>query len=155
MTVDDHKCLACGADLAFEPKSQKWICEYCGESYSLKDLENHKKNTISQKNLEFTTTNNYNEYHCKNCGAQIVMDENTSVTECVYCGSTAIITNRLTGELAPQQLIPFKTTKDDALKAFSDYKKGKWFMPEELMKRRAVRNYLTISCAIKRKIRTI
>ena len=30
-----------------------------------------------------------------------------------------------------------------------------WFMPEELMKRRAVRNYLTISCAIKRKIRTI
>ena len=121
MSVNSEKCHACGANLTFNPQKQKWICNYCGESYTLTDLENYKKNESTSTSAN---RSKYNEYHCKNCGAQIVMDENTSVTECVYCGSSAIITERLEGAFAPKQIIPFKKTKEDALKAFSDYKKG-------------------------------
>ena len=139
MAVNDEKCHACGANLTFDPKSQKWVCEYCGESYSLADLESYK-DTKPQSTSSATSDvqQNYNEYNCKNCGAQIVMDENTSVTECVYCGSSAIITDRLEGSFAPKQLIPFKKTKEDALKAFSDYKKGKWFMPKEFLQQKNI-----------------
>ena len=135
MSVNNEKCHACGANLTFNPQKQKWICDYCGKSYNLIDLEKYKKNessSISANQLK------YNAYNCKNCGAQIVMDENTSVTECVYCGSSAIITDRLEGAFAPKQIIPFKKTKNDALKAFSDYKKGKWFMPKEFLQQKNI-----------------
>lgn len=139
MAVNNEKCHTCGANLTFDPKSQRWVCEYCGESYSLTDLESYKnKKSQSTSSATSEVQQNYNEYNCKNCGAQIVMDENTSVTECVYCGSTAIITDRLEGSFAPKQLIPFKKTKDDALKAFSDYKKGKWFMPKEFLQQKNI-----------------
>ena len=135
MSVNRIKCHACGANLTFNPQKQKWICNYCGESYTLTDLENYKKNESTSTSAN---RSKYNEYHCKNCGAQIVMDENTSVTECVYCGSSAIITERLEGAFAPKQIIPFKKTKEDALKAFSDYKKGKWFMPKEFLQQKNI-----------------
>ena len=118
MSVNDHKCHACGADLTFDPSSQKWVCEYCGESYTLEDIKKYQAQSATQTSSN-TSMDGYNECHCKSCGAQIIMDENTSVTECVYCGNTAIITERLEGNFAPQQLIPFKKTKDDALAAFS------------------------------------
>lgn len=44
MAVSDHKCLACGAPLNFDPKSQSWICEYCGTIFKLEDLEKNEKN---------------------------------------------------------------------------------------------------------------
>lgn len=137
MSVNDHKCHACGADLTFDPSSQKWVCEYCGESYTLEDIKKYQAQSATQTSSN-TSVDGYNECHCKSCGAQIIMDENTSVTECVYCGNTAIITERLEGNFAPQQLIPFKKTKDDALAAFSNYRKGKWFMPKEFLEQKNI-----------------
>ena len=133
MGVSDHKCLACNAKLKFEPKSQKWICEYCGTEYTLKDFEDEKGNKKNTKTSKVTNNNGYLEYHCPDCGAQIVMDENTAATECVYCGNTAIITERFEGKFEPKRVIPFKTTKEEAIEAFSSYKKGKVFMPKDFL----------------------
>ena len=133
MGVSDHKCLACNAKLKFEPKSQKWICEYCGTEYTLKDFEDEKGNKKNIKTSKATTNNGYLEYHCPDCGAEIVMDENTAATECVYCGNTAIITERFEGKFEPKRVIPFKTTKEEAIEAFSSYKKGKVFMPKDFL----------------------
>lgn len=136
MGVNDHKCRECNAELNFDPKSQKWICEYCGTEYDLKDLNaNKEKNKVENKTYK---KDSYNGYHCPDCGAEIVMDENTSVTECVYCGNTAIITERLEGEFAPRELIPFKKNKQDAVNAFLSYKKGKWFMPKEFIDKKNI-----------------
>lgn len=44
MSVTSEKCHACGANLTFNPQKQKWTCNYCGESYTLTDLENYKRN---------------------------------------------------------------------------------------------------------------
>lgn len=130
MGVSDHKCLACNAKLKFDPKSQKWVCEYCGSEYTLKDFEDEKGN---KKNATVSKVNGYKEYRCPDCGAQIVMDENTAATECVYCGNTAIITERFEGEFKPSRVIPFTKTKEEAIEAFSNYKKGKWFMPSNFL----------------------
>ena len=132
MGVSNHKCSACKAKLKFNPKSQSWICEYCGSSYTLEDLKNKEVNIVSSN---VSTVNKYKEYRCPDCGAEIVMDENTAVTECVYCGNTAIITERLEGEFKPSRVIPFSKTKDEAIKAFSGYGKGKWFMPSNFLRK--------------------
>jgi len=133
MGVSDHKCLACRAKLKFDPKSQKWRCEYCDTEYSLEDLENEEGNKINTTTSRATNVNGYMEYHCPDCGAEIVMDENTAATECVYCGNTAIITERFEGDFQPKRVIPFKKTKEEAIEAFSNYKKGKIFMPKEFL----------------------
>lgn len=70
-------------------------------------------------------------YECQSCGAKILTDENTTATFCVYCGNTAIIKNRLTGALRPTKIIPFKNTKEEAIKTFVNYRKGKPFAPKD------------------------
>lgn len=132
MDVTDYKCLSCHANLHFNPDSQKWSCDYCGSEYTLEELEKTygtDENLKNEKEVELNP--DYNCYNCPNCGAEIIMDDTTTATFCVYCGSTAIIKNKLKGEFNPTKVIPFKKTKEDAINAFKEYKKGKLFMPDE------------------------
>lgn len=132
MNVSDYKCLTCGANLHFDPKTQKWGCEYCGSSYDLAELEKAFGTDEKLKDeKEVKIDSDFDCYNCPNCGAEIIMDDTTTATFCVYCGSTAIIKNKLKGEFNPTKVIPFKKTKEEAIEAFKEYKKGKLFMPNE------------------------
>ncbi len=126
MGVLDHKCISCGATLPFNPKTQRWDCDYCGASYSLIDL-NKKEYEIKKQSKPL----NLDSYHCPDCGAQIVADETTTATFCVYCGNTNIIKDRLKGDFNPSKIIPFKTTKEQAINAFKKMRKGKIYAPKE------------------------
>lgn len=126
-TALDHKCPSCGASLPFNPQSQKWDCEYCGASYSLVQLvEQEEKAKKEQKRLE-----DLDCYHCPDCGAEIVADKTTTATFCVYCGNTSILKEKLKNEFKPAQIIPFHTTKEQAMEAFRKVKKGKIFAPKD------------------------
>lgn len=150
MEVTDYKCLSCNANMHFDPILQQWKCDYCGSRYTLEDIEkaygtdeNLKNETeiIPEQTSTLNSQNEHSEnaeqmsnyacYNCPNCGAEIIHDETTTATFCVYCGSTAIIKNKLKGEFNPSKIIPFKTTKEQAIKAFEAYKQGKLFMPNE------------------------
>lgn len=139
MSIVDHKCPACNAELKFNPTTQSWVCGYCGSNYKLEDLKaDESKNKNADVNRKKSANISYRGYNCPDCGAEIIMDENTSATECIYCGNTAIITERLQGEFSPKQVIPFRKTKEDAINAFMTYKKGKWFMPKEFLDKKNI-----------------
>ena len=132
----DHKCPACDAVLKFNPHKQNWKCEYCRNEYNLEQLQEYEKK-IGKKQLKDETTvkldkdqNGMDIYTCPNCGAQILADENTSATFCVYCKNTAILKNKLVGEFNPSYIIPFKFTKEDAVEKFRQIGKGKPLMPK-------------------------
>lgn len=120
----DYKCPSCNAVLKFDPHGQNWKCEYCKHEYNLEELKAYNKK-IGRKELkdehkiklekDFT---GMDIYTCNNCGAQIVADENTSATFCVYCKNTAILKNKLVDEFNPDYVIPFKFTKEDAIEKF-------------------------------------
>ena len=38
-----NKCPSCGANVKFNPTTQKWDCEYCGNSYEIGSLKSNKK----------------------------------------------------------------------------------------------------------------
>ena len=141
METLDHKCPSCTANIPFNPKTQKWDCEYCGNSYTLEELnefensyKRHKKNNEDKEKIDQVQTKqideNFIEYTCSNCGAKIILDKNTSATSCIYCLSTAIVKDRINGEFKPEQIIPFKNVKEDAKKKFYEYSKKKWFAPK-------------------------
>lgn len=113
MSVADYKCPSCLSTLKFNPKTQKWNCEYCNSEFGLNDL---KENDIKYQNIG--KNQKIDIYSCSNCGAEIITDSNTVATFCVYCKSTAIIKNRLVDEHKPNKIIPFATTREEAINAF-------------------------------------
>lgn len=132
MEALDNKCPACGAVIKFNPVNQMWDCEYCNSKFTLEDMK--KYNNASSKKANDgkveTSANGIDVYSCSNCGAEVVADEHTASTFCIYCGNTTILKNRLSGEFSPTKVIPFKKVKDDAIKAFKSLSKGRPLMPK-------------------------
>ncbi len=140
----DYKCPNCDATLKFNPHGQNWVCEYCRSSFTREELDaiDIKKKEVLTKETEADSLEKDEEgmdiYMCPNCGAQIVADENTSATFCVYCRSTAILKNKLVGKFNPSYVIPFHKTKEDAMEAFKKIGKGRPFMPKEFSSKKNI-----------------
>ena len=131
----DTRCPACNSSISFNPKEQKWKCEYCGSSYTVEEMQQHQNSSTEKNNQKQETSKAedpglYISYKCQSCGAEILADEQTSATFCVYCGNTAILKSKLDGAFAPDCIIPFKKTKEDAIEAFKKINKGKPLMPK-------------------------
>lgn len=66
---------------------------------------------------------------CSSCGAQLIHDQTTAVTQCPYCGNSTVIPGTMAGTLKPDYVIPFKIEKEQAVEALKTYYKGKKFLP--------------------------
>ena len=134
MEVLDNKCPACGAKITFNPKNQKWDCKYCGSKFTLEEMQKHNNasskeaNTVSPKKK--SKLQDLDVYRCKNCGAEVMADEQTTATFCLYCGSTTILKDKIMDGIIPTKIIPFKKVKDDAIEAFKGLSKGRPLMPK-------------------------
>lgn len=129
----DHKCPNCGGKIVFTPETGKWFCEHCKSEFDLETLQKYNNASSEENNSNENVVDkdtSYVEYHCKNCGAKIIADEQTASTFCVYCGNTAILKSKLSGKFAPSMIIPFSKSKNDALEAFKSLNKGRPLMPK-------------------------
>ena len=133
MEIIDEKCLKCGGSVIYNPKKEIFICEYCRAKFTIDELKQNKKDLDKIPNLEenFSELKDMEGYHCKNCGADIIVQKNTTSTRCVYCRSYSIIKNRLTGVYKPSSIIPFKVVKEDAIKAFKNICKKRPLIPKD------------------------
>ena len=131
MSVIDHKCPSCNANLPYNPTTGKWDCEYCGNSFTLQELiEIEDKNNNIVQELDV--------YLCPDCGAKVVADENTSATFCVFCGNTNIIKERLIDEFEPDEIIPFKIDKKTATDIYKQSINQKKFLPSKFKKKSTI-----------------
>ncbi|MCQ2534713.1 MAG: hypothetical protein MJ172_09130 [Clostridia bacterium] len=127
-SADAHKCAGCGSNLYFEPSMKALVCNHCGGIYNAKTLaaiaesKNYDEGELTSKEEE------KHEILCNSCGAQIVADKNTSATICPFCGSPALIINRLSRKFEPDYIIPFKYGKEEAKKAFLRWGKSNKFI---------------------------
>ena len=93
------------------------VSEALGPSDEVKPGE-HQANVNEGEQVEFV---------CNSCGARVVTDKNTSATFCAFCGSPAMVGQRLTNEFRPQYMIPFKVSRQKAEEAFLKWAgRGKW-----------------------------
>ena len=129
--VLNEKCLNCGADIKYNPKEKLFICEYCNSKFTIDDIKKSKVKMDNSDNLEreFSKMEDMEGYLCKNCGAEIISLDNISSTTCLYCKSSAIIKNRLSGVYKPESIIPFKFKKEDAIDAWIKLCKGRLLLP--------------------------
>lgn len=135
MDAVQYKCPNCGGGLIFDPEKQDFICEYCDSVFKEQDFFNADEKlgveTAEQKkNAEFE---NALLYICPSCGAEIVTDETTAATTCYYCSNPVVLSGKLSGELKPDYIIPFKLDKDEAISRFKEMCSKKKFLPKDFI----------------------
>lgn len=75
------------------------------------------------------------QYVCGSCGAAVITDKNTSSTFCAFCGSPAIITERLADARKPDYIIPFKYGRDKAVQSFFKWCHSGYLTPFDFVKK--------------------
>lgn len=80
------------------------------------------------------------EYHCKNCGAVLITDTQTTATTCSFCGAGVVLGDRLSGSFAPSVVIPFTISKEEAQEAFKKWCKKGLLTPKDFMTADRIKN---------------
>ena len=156
--VTNYQCPACTGPLHFVGSSGKLECDYCGSKFDVAEIEalyaeKEQKAAEAQKAAEekqeascasspdsgWDTSELQSDwgsdaagmksYSCPSCGAELICDETTAATACPYCGNPSVVPGQFSGSLKPDYILPFKLSKDDAVKALKAHYKGKPFLP--------------------------
>lgn len=142
-SATSQKCLSCGGTIKFNTREGMLVCDACGnryypESFELNELlsERRELDIDSEEAKKRAEEDAYkiervpkHEIICNSCGATVVTDVNTVSTFCAFCGSTAIVSDRLKKEFRPDYIVPFKLTKDDAIKKVKEFTATRRFLP--------------------------
>lgn len=67
---------------------------------------------------------------CSSCGAALIVSGSTAVSQCPYCGNNTVVPGTLGDTLEPDLVIPFETTKEQAVEALKEHYKGKFLLPK-------------------------
>jgi DNA-directed RNA polymerase subunit RPC12/RpoP len=146
-TMDDktinYQCPNCSGALYYDASGEKITCKSCKTEYSYQQIEEYglaldaseKPSKINWHADEYKSKTEIMDdkpgYVCESCGAEIVADENTAATECIYCGNPVIVPKTISGMLMPDYVIPFKIEKDSAKKLLADFYGKRFLLPKE------------------------
>ena len=114
-------CPTCGDALRYDSAINASVCRSCGNVYEAGTLNLTGKLKFVDVDNASEREENKREYVCGSCGATVVTDENTAATFCAFCGSPSVMGRRLAKEFRPDYIIPFKISKDEAVKRFKEW----------------------------------
>lgn len=152
--VIDFKCPMCGAGMEYDSELGKLHCASCDYTEAIEDapeleeeevtVEPFAPGEIPELKADFeepeekkeTVYEEEQEFICENCGAVIVTDAETSATVCAYCGSAVALGERLHGKLAPDKVIPFTVSKEEAKAGYKKWAKNGLLTPKDFMTER-------------------
>lgn len=145
MPVIDYKCPNCGSGMRFDSATGKLACPSCGRQDEIESIPDPLEEAIGQgqgqaaERPAYDEQNN-SEYHCTSCGAVIVAEKETAATVCSFCGSAVVLTERLTGKLAPALVLPFAISKEQAMQAFRKWCRNGRLTPKGFMSADRIKN---------------
>ena len=58
-------------------------------------------------------------YICNSCGAELILNDNSTFTSCLYCGNNIAVVQKEYANLNIKKIIPFTIEKDDVIKKYS------------------------------------
>lgn len=163
--VLQYKCPDCGADMEFNSQTGKLACPQC-----CRELDIEKRNApgwnegdvvpptkedqaqdINEDLGEYEEFESKNEsgafgegeavsYACENCGAEIITTSDTVATRCSFCGAPVVLGDRIDGSLAPNRVLPFTISKEQAQEAFKKWCKKGLLSPKGFMNADRIKN---------------
>lgn len=124
--VQEFKCPQCGGKLEFDAATQQMLCPFCGGSFDPKAIPNPQQTDSpqwqsAQQDWSDDEAGTLKTYLCDSCGGEILTEATTAATACPYCGNPVVMTDRVSGTLRPDYVIPFKVTEEEAKKALKTF----------------------------------
>ncbi len=146
--VTNYQCPACTGPLQFSAALGKLQCEYCGNLYEVAEIEAlyGEKDAaaaaatprwdISEAGSPWSEAEaaGLRVYNCPSCGAEILCEETTAATSCMYCGNPTVVPGQLGGNLKPDFAIPFKFNRQAAIEALKKHYQNKPLLPRAFTK---------------------
>lgn len=142
MSAVSYKCPNCGGELKFDPKTQKFQCEYCISYFTEQELSDgiHEEEksggpgeNAKEKEAEKAGQNREEGhavvYSCPSCGAEMITEETTAATFCYYCHNPVILQGRVSGVYLPDRILPFRIDRKKAEQLFLENVQKKKFIP--------------------------
>ena len=128
------RCRNCAGNLVFDPEKQRLVCDHCGsefapEEFGLSEKEASLDNKAEPANKVYgTDAKEFMDcyvYTCGSCGGEIMINGSEVSTKCIYCGNSAVVFSRISKQRRPKYILPFKTTREEALETVREaFKKG-------------------------------
>ena len=146
--------------LHFTGESGRLECDYCGSSFNTAEIEalyGEKEANAAEAaqnaaeaeqaiadGSDWDTSGlsedwgadagSIKAYCCPSCGAELLCDATTAATSCPYCGNPSVIPGQFSGVLKPDFVLPFKLSKEDAIKALKKHYLKKPLLPSTFSK---------------------
>lgn len=98
-------------------------------SESVESVDSDSKIGEPTEDSRETIDEEFQLFTCNSCGAELVCDDNTVATKCPYCDSEVIFTGRISEQLKPDFIIPFKIDKKSAKEALKKHYSNKFLLP--------------------------
>lgn len=115
-----RRCDNCGGTIKWDTRKRCLVCESCRRES--KPMPYHDTSDASS----------FSDYECPGCGAPIMMEQNSINTTCPYCGNQLILKSEISNQKAPDIVVPFFLTAEDAQKEILDHVKNQWFVPQKV-----------------------
>ena len=145
--VSQKKCPACGGPISYDPEKGKLVCEYCGTEV---DIETEEQNDQPEElDIDFDF-NELNEqamhpdaedlpiYNCTQCGAEIIAPAENFALNCPYCGNNIVLTQKVSGKMRPDGVVPFKFKASELPSMLAAYYKDKPLLPKKFFSESAL-----------------
>ena len=142
-SVKEQKCAACGGPLRFDPETGKLVCDYCGSVFEIGAQETQaqeaqeQENTLEGYDFDALTAHAASAageglpiYNCLSCGAEVIAAAREMAMTCPYCGNNIVLTEKVSGSLRPDGLIPFRITAKELPRLMQEFYKGKKLLPK-------------------------
>lgn len=138
----EYKCPCCSGSIKFDSGIQKMKCPYCDTQFDIDTLKGYDEDLKESQEEEVHWENDSNAtwsdsdidgvsvYVCDSCGGEVICDNTTSATHCPYCDNPIIVKGRVSGDLRPDFVIPFKLDKKAAKEAFAKHLQKKPLLPK-------------------------
>lgn len=145
--ITEYKCPSCGAPLAFDADSGKVKCDNCGKTLTadkLVDAQDNGRQTTSfdwgdyKRSFKREEMQGTAVYKCESCGAELETTQSTASITCPYCNNNVVITERLSGGLKPNYVIPFAFTKKELPQKIEAFFGDKKYLPDDFINENVV-----------------
>jgi len=141
MALLEYKCPNCGGAIEFDAATQEMVCPFCDTVMDMAAMQSMDADIEQQQASEKIDWGYDGDgwaegeqdgmavYSCQSCSGEIVGDETLGATSCPFCGNPVVMTSKFSGTLRPDVVIPFKKTKDEAIKALKSHYLNKKLLP--------------------------
>jgi DNA-directed RNA polymerase subunit RPC12/RpoP len=130
-----YPCQACGSTMAWDPAAGVMACDHCGHrqavtpagtavrEHAFTELASLPAKPVAKLGTAFV---------CQNCGAQTESDQLSAT--CQFYGRPLVADPAAIERVAPEAVVPFGISKQQAGDALKKWTSSRWFAPGSLKK---------------------